>query len=304
MPELNKVHVIVLTLNEELHLARCLESLKGLSCSITVVDSGSTDKTVEIATSFGADVVTHPWVNYATQMNFAIEHVRDRGGWLLRMDADEYLCDRAADEISALIDGLSPDVSGVHLRLRRVFMGRWLRHGGLYPIWLLRLWRNGRGRCENRWMDEYIQVDGAAIYAPIDFADHSLKPIAWWSQKHVGYAGREAIDILLRRHVGATTPAMSKGMKRWIKANVYYRFPGGLRSFLYFVVRYIFRLGFLDGRPGYYFHLLQALWYRTLVDAIVDEIQSDMSRGVEIGEAILKHTGHRLDLRPGGQVEG
>lgn len=291
------IHAIILTKDEEIYLARCLASVSELCATITVVDCGSTDRTIEIARSFGVGVVTNPWVNYATQMNFGIDQVAARGGWVLRIDADEYLCDDATARLLRILDTLPADVDGVCLRLRRIFMGRWLKRGGLYPIWLLRLWRNGRGRCEAKWMDEHIVVLGKVHHAPVDFADHSLKPLAWWSQKHIGYAGREAIDILMqdaRARSEAQGRAGQSGIKHWIKRRIYNRLPFGLRSYLYFVLRYIVQLGFLDGREGYYFHTLQGLWYRTLVDAIVAEIRRDVALGKPLAEAILGHTEQRV----------
>lgn len=293
------IHAFILTLDEELHLARCLASIRDACATITVIDSGSSDRTVEIAKSFGAEVVTNPFVNQAVQSNFAIDHLAGRGGWLLRLDADEYLCEGAGDGLRDLLDRLPANVDGVCLRRRRIFMGRWLKHGGLYPIWLLRVWRNGRGRFLCTWMDEHAAVEGEVHHAPFDFAEHSLTPISTWSQKHIGYAGREAIDLLLQEHgqdlhlpEGMGRP----GVKRLLKAKIYNRLPGGLRSFLYFFLRYVVRLGFLDGSAGYYFHVLQALWYRTLVDAIASEIRADTKGGMSLSAAILKHTGKRVTL--------
>lgn len=296
------IHAIVLTLNEEIHIARCLKSIRDICATIMIVDSGSTDRTVEIAKSVGAEVVTNPWVNYATQMNFGIDHVAGRGGWILRIDADEYLCDGTGRSLIQLLNELPDDVGGVCLRLRRIFMGKWLKRGGLYPIWLLRVWRNGRGRCDNSWMDEHVVVQGKVHHAPLDFADHSLRPLSLWSQKHISYAGREAIDILFREF-GANDEATGNlgrsRLKRILKLTIYIRLPSGLRSFLYFILRYIVRLGFLEGREGYYFHVLQGLWYRTLVDAIAVGIREDVLLGESLHEAIRKHTGQNVTSLPG-----
>ena len=294
MPE---IHAIVLTQDEEIHIARCLESLRGVCASITVVDSGSTDRTLDIARGFGAEILSNPWVNYATQMNFGIDRLAGRGGWLLRIDADEYLCEGTGRGLLQALDSMPVNVDGVCLRLRRIFMGRWLKHGGLYPLWLLRVWRNGRGRCESKWMDEYIAVTADVRHLPLDFADHNLKPLSWWSNKHVSYAGREAIDILLMERAGApeTEGQVGRsGWKKFVKARIYNRLPGGLRSFLYLIYRYVFRLGFLDGREGYYFHVLQGFWYRTLVDAIVVDIRKDLASGTALPDAIFRHTGQRI----------
>ncbi|MGE0055202.1 MAG: glycosyltransferase family 2 protein [Hyphomicrobium sp.] len=293
-----QIHAIILTLNEEPHIARCLESILSACATITVIDSGSADRTVEIARMYGAEVISNNWVNHANQLNFGIDYLSGRGGWLLRIDADEYLCDGAGHCLPRLLDTLPGDVDGVCLRLRRIFMGRWLKHGGLYPIWLLRIWRNGRGRCEEKWMDEYIVVQGEVHHAPLDFADHSLKPLVWWSEKHIAYAGREAIDILTRGDQLPTARQIGHSwLKKFFKVRIYNRLPGGARSFLYFVLRYVVLLGFLDGRPGYFFHVLQAYWYRTLVDGIVAEIRSDLASGISLSDSIRYRTGLVVDVR-------
>lgn len=299
---MHALHAMVLTLNEEIHLTRCLESIKGVCTSITVIDSGSTDRTVEIAKNFGVEVITNPFVNHSAQTAFAIEHLRCRGGWLLRIDADEYLCEGAAEGLAKLLGNLPDDVDGVYLRLRRVFMGRWLKHGGLYPLWLLRVWRNGHGRCEPKWMDEYISVEGKIHYEPLDFADHTLRPLIWWSTKHVDYATREAIDLLLKED-GKHDIQRRPGLKYWIKNNVYNSMPSGLRSFGYFLWRYVVGLGFLDGKAGYYFHALQGLWYRTLVDAITDEIRRNVADGATLEDAIARQTGRRIAIASACEVK-
>jgi hypothetical protein len=151
-------------------------------------------------------------------------------------------------------------------------------------------------------MDEHVVVQGKIHHASLDFADHNLRPLSWWSQKHIGYAGREAIDILLREF-GANDEATGNlgrsRLKRNLKLTIYNRLPSGLRSFLFLILRYIVRLGFLDGREGYYFHVLQGFWYRTLVDAIAGGIREDVARGASLHEAIRKHTGQNVTSLPG-----
>ncbi len=146
-------------------------------------------------------------------------------------------------------------------------------------------------------MDEYIAVAGDVRHLPLDFADRNLKPLSWWSNKHVAYAGREAIDILLMERTGALENeghVGRSGWKKFVKTRIYNRLPGGVRSFLYLIYRYVLRLGFLDGREGYYFHVLQGFWYRTLVDAVLAEIRKDLAAGMTLPDAIFKHTGQRI----------
>ena len=299
MSHANAVHAIILTYNEEQHIARCMASLLPLCQSILVIDSGSTDNTAVIARYLGAEVLVRPFTSHADQVNAAIDYLDGRKGWLLRLDADEYLMEGAGAAIREAIETKPDGVAGLLLRRRIIFMGRWMRWGGAYPVWILRLWRNGQGRCEQRWMDEHIRVGGKTGYVDADFADENLKPVGWWTEKHNAYASREAIEVLDRKY-RLRRPADDRAerlhgpaaRKRWIKENIYNRLPGALRAQLYFVLRYIFMLGFLDGRQGYFFHVLQAFWYRTLVDAKVAEIEGlvagDRSR---VRDAIKRCTG-------------
>jgi glycosyltransferase involved in cell wall biosynthesis len=300
MPDL---HAIVLTLSEEIHIARCLKSIRDVCATITVVDSGSTDRTVEIAKSFGAEVVSNPWVNHATQMNFAIDHVASRGGWLLRIDADELLSSSSAVSLVKSIAQANTATAGILLRRRIFFMGRGLRWGGMDPIWQLRVWREGRGRCEIRWMDEHIIVSGETEKSRAIMEDRNENSIDWWTAKHNSYASLEAIDLLNLKHrlrLSDTVPTCPSSpqaaMKRAIKEGIYVRLPGPLRTWLYFFYRYLLLLGFLDGKPGFYFHVLQGLWYRTLVDAKVCDIEAFASvANTPLVEAIRIRTG--IDLK-------
>jgi glycosyltransferase involved in cell wall biosynthesis len=296
------LHAIVLTLNEEMHLDRCLRSIAPVCASILVVDSGSKDRTVEIARTHGATVVHNRFVNYATQFNFGVAQLAGRGGWLLRIDADEVLLGkpeavrRALAEAPATVDGLL-------VRRRMHFMGRPMTWGGMDPIWQLRLWREGRGACEQRWMDEHVTVEGDVAKTGLRIDDINLNSLSWWTDKHNSYATREAIDILARRHGLFAIESVSRArgvdqvvVKRALKDGLYLRLPPGLRSTLYFLYRYVLRAGFMDGRAGWYFHALQGFWYRTLVDAKVQEIERRAERdGTSVLEAIVAVSG--LDPR-------
>ena len=297
-----EIHGLVLTLNEEPHIARCLSSMARVCTSITVIDSGSSDRTVEIAKAHGAEIVSNEWRNYATQMNFGIDHLKERRGWLFRVDSDEYLSAMSAQALPAMLSNLDQDVSGVLVQRQIIFLGRRIRWGGVEPNWQLRLWRCGHGVCEQRWMDEHITVTGRVMKSQVEIVDENLRSIDWWTAKHNTYASREAIDILASRGllggyeaVGLRTASPQAKFKRAIKDRIYNRLPGGFRSFSYWLYRYVFRLGFLDGRSGYYFHLLQGLWYRTLVDAKVGEILKLANRpGMTVQLAVEEATGISL----------
>lgn len=296
---MTEIHAIVLTCNEELHIARCLTSIHEICTSITVIDSGSSDRTVEIARSFGADVIVNPWVNYATQLNFGIDKLEGRGGWLMRIDADEHLPPESARALPAVLTNLTAGDDGVLVRRQIVFLGRRIRWGGIEPSWQLRLWRCGRGACEQRWMDEHVVVRGGVAKSPIEFVDENLNSIDWWTSKHNNYASREVIDMLaslslLDGYEDLTRSSASRQakLKRFIKERIYNRLPGGIRTVAYVLYRYVLRLGFLDGKPGYYFHILQGFWYRTLVDAKLAEVlMLSEQQGLELAEAVKKATG-------------
>ncbi|WP_084324450.1 glycosyltransferase family 2 protein [Hyphomonas polymorpha] len=277
---MNDIHAIILTLNEEMHIERCIRSLSDQCASVTVVDSGSSDRTCEIARNLGARVIVNPFINHAQQMNFAIDQVSGSGGWLFRIDADEVLSQDSRESLRDAVLRAAPDVQAFVVMRRIHFLGRRIRHGAVEPSWQLRLWRADAGRCEQRWMDEHILVRGRVDRSGIVIADINLNSLGWWTTKHNGYASREAIEQLNEVHgflpvstlQGAGASAQAR-RKRFLKHHLYRRIPPSLRAAIYFVWRYVFRFGFLDGRPGWYFHLLQGFWYRTLVDAKVMEIQ-------------------------------
>jgi glycosyltransferase involved in cell wall biosynthesis len=272
--------VIILTYNEELNLPYLLESLTSWVANIYVVDSGSTDKTIEIAESYGAQVVYHPFINQAVQLNWGLGHLDITTDWIMRMDADEVVMPELAQELCQVLPTLPSDVTGLYVKRRVYFMGRWIRHGAYYPTWLLRVFRTGKAFCEQRWMDEHmILTEGRSIQLAHDIIDENHKGLSFWTIKHDHFANREMLNLLdIRSETENNNEAIKSSLigqqdqrKRWLKGNVYMRAPLFLRAFLYFLYRYCIRLGFLDGREGLIFHTLQAFWYRFYVDAKIWE---------------------------------
>lgn len=275
--------VFVLTLNEEVHIRRCIESVRDVAARVVIVDSYSTDKTCEIATSLGADIFANPFFTHAKQLNWGLDNAGVDTRWVMKLDADEYLTKELAALLPDVLKHASEATSGFTLNLRRIFMGKWLRHGGLYPIHLLRIWRAGHGRCEERFMDEHVVVEGEIANINADFADDNLNSLTWWTDKHNRYASREAVELLNLQYRFMPDESTTRlrggkqaGSKRWVKEVVYSRLPGGFRAFAYFFYRYVILLGFLDGHAGTTFHLLQGFWYRYLVDAKVAEVKRYM----------------------------
>ena len=294
--------VVVLTFNESIHLARCLNSIAQIASRIVVVDSGSSDNTCDIARNFGADVFVNPFINYANQFNWALDNTNIGTEWVMRLDADEIVTPELSLALQENLPVSPMDVNGYTINLRRIFFHKWLRFGALYPIRFLRIWRADYGRCETRWMDEHIKVLGEVSHIDADFADYNLNNITWWTNKHNHYATREAIDLLLiesnESQLNDVNVNMSKNalIKRWIKKNIYSRLPLGVRSFCYFFYRYIIRLGFLDGWQGLVFHVLQGFWYRFLVDVKVYELRMLMiERKQTLAEVVKCEYGYTLD---------
>jgi glycosyltransferase involved in cell wall biosynthesis len=273
---------IILTYNEEQHIARCIKSLQACSSRICIVDSYSTDATCDIAHSLGAEVFQNKWENnHAKQWNWAFTNCNIQTPWVMRMDADEYLLPELSAEIVERLPVLESDVGGVELTRRVVFKGKWLKHGGFYPITLLRIFRPEWGHCEQRLMDEHIVLSqGKVIQFAHDLVDENLNTMHWWVIKHNNYARREAADLLNQKYGMFTQDTMEQSVsikqasrKRFLKEKVYAKLPMGVRPMLYFKFRFFIQLGILDGPKGWLFHFLQGFWYRLMVDVNVWEFE-------------------------------
>ncbi|MDE7335891.1 MAG: glycosyltransferase family 2 protein [Muribaculaceae bacterium] len=278
---MDDITVIILTYNEEIHIGRCIESVKPIAKEIVVVDSESTDRTVEIAKNPGAEVYTHQWPgNQAAQFNWALDNVEISTEWILRLDADEYLTPELIEEIKQKLPNVPKGVNGIMLPLKNVWMGKPLKHGGA-TIKILRLFRNGYGRYEPRMMDEQLEIsEGEISEFEHPFADDNLNDLNWWTTKHLGYSNREAAELLdveynlSGRAADGNLENLSKDARRRRELKLKYaKQPLFWRSFAYFVYRYVFKLGFLEGKVGFLRHFLQGWWYRTLVDAKIFEIK-------------------------------
>lgn len=272
--------VIILTYNEQQHIERCITSIRDIATHIYVVDCFSTDRTRDIATNLGAYVHENKWVNYATQFNWALNNLPLATEWIFRLDADEVVTDDLKYELRTKLSTLPGEVSGIYVNRRMVFLEKWIRHGGMNPAYMLRIWRRGNGFCEKRWMDEHIKLtQGKSVAFHYDIIDHNLNNLTWWIAKHNGYSSREVVDLLNIKYnliaYDEVTPdfwGTQEQRKRWLKLR-YAKLPFFVRPVLYFVYRYAFKLGFMDGKEGLIYHFLQAFWYRFLVDAKLFEIQ-------------------------------
>lgn len=296
----SSITAIILTFNEAKHLQRCIDSIRPLTNDIMVVDSLSTDDTVAIAKQNGAKVLERAWENnHSTQFNWALTQLPAQTQWVLRIDADEILTPELVVEIRAVLTQINSEIVGMRFQRKMVFQGYLLKHGGMGSNQVLRMFKFGHGKSEARWMDEHIKVDGPCINLNGAIIDDNLNSLDWWIAKHNNYASREAVDLLNLKYqfmkidrLEGDTARSGAGLKRKIKEGVYAKLPGGMRAYAYFLYRYIVLLGFLDQKTGRQFHYLQALWYRSLVDMKVAEVERDMARNqIPAKEAIQKVLG-------------
>lgn len=275
------ISVIILTGNEEIHIKRCLDGISSFVKRVFIIDCFSTDRTVEIAKKYGnVTVLQNQWKNYATQFNWGLQHAPIQTKWVLRLDADEYLTDELKNELISRLPDLPLCYTGVIFPLRRVFLGRTIRKG-MPKVKLLRLFQYGKAQSEVRLMDEHIQLlDGKSIDFENEFVDDNLNNLSWWSQKHIGYAIREAADLFdiefnltgvadRNEMINISEQAKAKRIKKY----KYAKQPLFWRSFGYFCYRYFWRLGFMEGKEGFLWHFFQGWWYRTLVDTKILEIK-------------------------------
>lgn len=280
---------VILTFNEDIHIKRCIDNIKSFSQDIIVVDSFSTDQTVEIAKDAGATVYQNKWENnYAKQFNWALDNCNIKTKWVLRLDADEYLLPETIQELRNKLNDLSDDVSGIVIKRRHIFLNKWMKRG-TYPIKLLRVFKYGLGRCEQRMMDEHILLTkGTTIELNYDFVDHNLNDLSWWAHKHVNYAIREAVDLLnIEMDLCNNTGSNKKnniGEQANLKRNKktkYSKLPLFWRAIFYFLYRYIWKCGFLEGKEGFCWHFFQGLWYRMFVDLKILEIKNECGNDPE-----------------------
>lgn len=271
------VSVVVLALNEERNLGPCLESVVGWAARVFVVDSGSTDATVALARSLGAQIVVHVFETHARQWRWALENLPLDTEWVLGLDADQRLTPELRREIGEWL-GKGTGASGAFVKRRQIFRGKWIKHGGYYPKYLLKLFRRDRVSVDaDDLVDHHFVVDGAVAKLDGDLIEDNLNEseIAAWTAKHNRYAVLQARQELASRGetVGITALFGSPDLRvRWLK-QVWAQLPLFVRPCLYVFYRYVLRFGFLDGKQGFIFHVLQAFWYRLLVDINIDEMR-------------------------------
>ena len=269
------VTVIVLTKNEEINIVDCLKSVSDFAKRVVIVDSGSKDRTQEIAKQMGADVYFHEFENYAKQFNWAIDNTNISTKWIFRLDADERLTPELCNELEYLTKLHSEDeVNGITMEAWLYFLGRKIKHG-CHNKRKLMLFKTGKGRIENRRMDEHtILNSGTSVYAKNKFIHYDFKDMTHWINKMNWYATREMQDYCefalgKASKIKVNDSAIAGTRKK--KFEFYYKLPMFFRCWLLFIYNYIFKLGFLDGKEGFVYHYMYHRWYRTLVDSKILE---------------------------------
>lgn len=267
--------VIILTKNEEANIEKSLKSINSIAKRIIVIDSGSIDKTEEICKKYNVDFYFNEWINHANQFNWGLQNLKIETEWILRLDADEVLSEKLQEELKIKLSQISKDISAIKIKIKIYFLGKWIKHGGIYPLSIIRLFRKNKVICEEKEMDEKLVVlEGGIKEFTSDIEHYDFKNLDFWISKHNWYSTKEMKNFyeIKNKNMKKRFP-MDKGLKRKIKEKGYYNLPIFLRAHLYFIYRYYFRLGFLDGAEGKIFHFLQAYWYRFLVDAKIYEAQ-------------------------------
>ncbi|MCC6459115.1 MAG: glycosyltransferase family 2 protein [Saprospiraceae bacterium] len=292
--------ILLLTYNEEKNIEACLDSVAALGAPVFVVDSFSTDRTTDILRERGVAFVQHPFEHYAAQRNWAQANCPFPEPWVLHLDAGE----RATPELVRWIENeFDPEAApnGYLFSRRTIFMDRWIRHGGHYPSYHLRLFRRKHGHCEAKAYDQHFVCTGRLETATkgADILDQVAENLVRFSTGHLRWALIEAVERLSRQQPAGEVEPRFWGSpierRRWLKSVVFDRTPLFLRAFLYFLYRYFLRLGFLDGAPGLAFHFLQGCWFRFLVDSAMLEIRLRQKKtGASLRQVVLELYGEQV----------
>lgn len=276
-----KVSVIILTYNEEKNIEDCLKSVHAWADEIIVVDSYSTDKTLEIVKDYTNNIYQHPFENFSKQRNWAQGNLPIKNEWVLHLDADERISPELAEEIKRIFSA-PIDADGFMMPRKTVFRGRWIRHGGHYPVYQLRLFRKDKGQSEERFYDQNYIVRGKIKKINADIINIITPDLNLWKSNHRKWARLEAAEVILNKGRVMNIRFMGNSIesRNWLRYRIYYKLPLlFIRPFLYFIYRYIFRLGFLDGGQGMVFHFWHGFWYRLLVDVQIFKLSAKIIYG-------------------------
>jgi glycosyltransferase involved in cell wall biosynthesis len=272
---------IILTYNEEIHLQRLLTSMAGLNAPVFILDSGSTDNTINIAEQAGAITARHPFVNHPLQWDYALKTFSIITPWVICLDADQVITPELHTLLSNFKDENHSHVHGIYFNRKNVYKGKWIKYGGYYPFYLLKMFRYGIGYSDlNENMDHRFIVPGnTIIWKNGHIIEENLKEnyIRFWIEKHNIYSdllAHEELERIMKLRAQTIKPHFwgSPDERTALLKQLWWQLPRYVRPILYFIYRIIFKLGFLDGRTGIIFHFMQGFWFRLVVDIKIDEL--------------------------------
>jgi glycosyltransferase involved in cell wall biosynthesis len=272
--------IIVLSLNEEMHLPKLFESIKGLNAPTFVLDSGSSDSTLEICRRYKVPTAFHTFENHPKQWHAALNTFPIKTPWVIGLDSDQVVTPELFQLLKAFKDEDFADVNGIYFNRKFIFKGRWVKYGGFYPKYLLKMFRTGVGYSDlSENMDHRFIVPGRTVIwkrGHIIEENYKENRISFWINKHNRYS-----DLVAEEEIERAKDLRSQTLQRrlfgspderiaWLK-NIWWKLPLGVRPFLYIFFRLFVRLGIFDGRTGVLFHFLQAFWFRLIVDVKIIE---------------------------------
>jgi glycosyltransferase involved in cell wall biosynthesis len=272
---------IILTYNEEIHLGRLLQSISDLDAQVFILDSGSTDKTIEIGEQYGASFLQNKFENHPRQWDFALRNFPVETPWIIGLDADQVVTPELKTRLLNFKDEHHTGINGIYFNRKNFFKGRWIKHGGYYPFYLLKMFRFGVGYSDiSENMDHRFIVPGKLeVWKDGVILEENLKEnnIRFWIDKHNRYSdlvAHEEVERMMQLRSQTIQPHFwgSPDERTAWRKQLWWRLPRYVRPMIYFTQRIIFQLGILDGRTGIIFHFLQGFWFRLIVDIKIDEI--------------------------------
>lgn len=268
--QLAHVSAMIFTLNEAVNLPSCLASLDWCS-DIIVVDSFSTDATPSICAAHGARFFQNRFEGFGTQRNWALDHTHPVHPWILILDADERVPSELAHELARIAASDPPGIGAFRVRRRFHLWGRWLRYSSLYPTWVVRFIRAGRVRYQDRGHAETQVVQGRIADLQHDLVDENLKGMDEWFERQNKYSSKDA-EFEFQSEGGGTRASElfspDKLVRRAALKRVAARLPA--RGLAYFLYSYLWRAGFLDGRDGFVFCRMRALYQSQVAVKVYD----------------------------------
>ena len=273
---MTKLAIVFLTYNEELNLKKALNSVQSLDAPIYIIDSFSTDNTKSIAEKYRCKFFQNTFETHTLQWQYALKQLPEDVDWVLGLDADQELSIELQNEIKNVVQLPNNPIHGYYICRRNYFLGKWIKYGGYYPRYLLKLFRRSSVYLDpSELMDHHFYVHGQTSKLKYDLIENNLKEnLSFWIIKHLRYAKLQAKEEFEHKLISSGNLFGNQDERRLFFKTIWNKLPLFLRPFIYFFYRYFIQIGFLDGKIGSMFHYLQAYWYRKKVDQEIYELKS------------------------------